>query len=522
VSLRDLHREIAQRDAELWGDELSNYGVDVNEDDGPDDDYEDDRDDAEGSPPLEDEPPDVVVHAEPGPADDWTARDHAQPRQADAPVLGDDFWNTRPSLLRIRLAAHAQQCSAGFLLEAVLARVAAAVPCEIQLPAPIGAPRPLSLFVAGVAPSGVGKTVVNDNARLYFPISIPAVSDQLPLGSGEGLIEAFFDWVEETTPDGKTVTVKQQTRYGAYYYVDEGQVLAELSNRKGATILPTIRAMFSGAQIGNTNAARDTRRLINPGDYTVGLVVSVQPRLAGALLDDADAGTPQRFLWAHAADPTIPDEPTTWPPPIGWEPPSAKDLKALRTAGRFGGRRIPALKVARSILDEIRQTGLARARGAATLDPLDAHATLVRFKVSGLLALLERRVSVTPDDWSLADSVMQYSNAVRVGVLGELREADREREDATTARAARRHVGVVTAEEQHRVVECAKRIAKKVRDEPNRWTRGSLYKSMSYWRDVFDDALDHALGKQWVIEEDEQSRTGNPTRRLRPGPARAS
>jgi Bifunctional DNA primase/polymerase, N-terminal len=81
----------------------------------------------------------------------------AAARAPDAPALGNDFWNARESLLRVRLAAHAQQCSAGFFLEVVLARIAAAVPCELQLPVPIGAPRPLSLFVAGVAPPGVGK-----------------------------------------------------------------------------------------------------------------------------------------------------------------------------------------------------------------------------------------------------------------------------------------------------------------------------------------------------------------------------
>jgi hypothetical protein len=117
---------------------------------------------------------------------------------------------------------------------------------------------------------------------------------------------------------------------------------------------------------------------------------------------------------------------------------------------------------------------------------------------------------------------MTYSNAVRAGVLAELRKADREREDATTARAARRHVGVVTAEKQHRVVDCAKRIAKKIRAEPDRWTRKILFQSMSYWRDVFDDALDYALEKRWVVEEEEPSHTGSPRRVLHPGPVRAS
>jgi hypothetical protein len=427
------------------------------------------------------------------------------PPASTVPVLPDDFWNARESLLRIRNAAHAQQCSAPLMLLAVLARVAAATPHLLELPAPIGAPRPLSLFVAGVAPSGAGKTAVNDNARRYFPIEIPAVADQLPLGTGEGLVEAFFEWQDVTRDDGKTKPEKVQTKFGAYYFVDEGQVVAELANRKGATLLATIRTMFSGAQLGNTNADREKRRLINPGFYTVGLLILFQPELARALLDDAAAGTPQRFVWGNGSDPTIPDQPTNWPPPILWEPP--------RVTARTSMRVDPA------ILDEIRRGGLARARGQAVVDPLDAHATLVRFKLAGNLALLERRTNIDRDDWRLAHTIMGYSDTVRAGVLTAIRRDDEARDDAATARASRRHLGVITAERQHRIIECAKRIAKKVSDEPDRWVRGSLYKWMSNWRDVFDDALDHATEKHWISEDIEPGQ-GTDQRRLRPGPER--
>ena len=48
-----------------------------------------------------------------------------------------------------------------------------------------------------------------------------------------------------------------------------------------------------------------------------GLSVGIQPDRAGWLLDEADGGTPQRFLWLPVTDKNItatpPFEPAPWP-----------------------------------------------------------------------------------------------------------------------------------------------------------------------------------------------------------------
>jgi hypothetical protein len=300
------------------------------------------------------------------------------------PMLPEEFWNARDAFGHIRRAAHARQCSAPNLMLATMSRVAAAIPHTLQLPPTIGAPRPLCFFTASIGVSGRGKTSAADVASELIPIRDARVADQLPLGSGEGLAEILFDWVFEKDENGKKQKVKRQTRFGAFMYVDEGQLLADLGKgRKGATLLPTIRTMWTGGTIGNTNASHDARRIVPAGQYIFGIVIGLQPHLAGVLLDDADVGTPQRFCWADAIDPTIPDREPDWPGVLDWQPPSRAELEAIKTSDLYVRHRLP---VHPDIVTEIRDAGRARARGEITPDPLDAHGLLAQYKMGGLLA----------------------------------------------------------------------------------------------------------------------------------------
>lgn len=70
----------------------------------------------------------------------------------------------------------------------------------------------------------------------------------------------------------------------------------------------------TGACVGSCSdpgrAAGGAERRLIPipaHSYRMALLLGVQPRRAGALLDDADGGTPQRFLWLPTTDPLAPD-----------------------------------------------------------------------------------------------------------------------------------------------------------------------------------------------------------------------
>jgi hypothetical protein len=417
--------------------------------------------------------------------------------------LPDDFWCARPQLAHVRQAAHSRQRSADAVLHVVLARVAASTAHTTLIPAVVGAPKPLCYFANLLASPGVGKTDADAIGTELVPA--PAyVVDHVPPGSGEGLAELLFELIDEPGDNGKVRQVKRQTKHNAYVYVDEGQVLAELGNRSGATLLPTMRSIWSGATLGQSNASRERHRVAPAFSYVFGIVAGFQAVRVGPLLADADSGTPQRFGWAYATDPSVPDTAPDWPGPLDWEP-------APLIAGGY------VLDVATEIAEEIRVADLARIRGEAAVDPLDAHAGLYRLKVAGLLAVLERRWDVTPDDWELAGMIKAASDAARANAVAAVAYEERRKEQRSRDRYARREVEADTATRRTRTVDGARKIAGKVWKEPDRWTVRALQRSMSRWvLEVWDDAFGHALAEGWVVETDEPGQ-GTDKRCLRPG-----
>lgn len=421
----------------------------------------------------------------------------------DAGRLPDDFWAARPHLKHIRDAAHSRQRSADALLHITLARLSAITPHTCHLPGIVGTAAPLSYFAAIVAPPGVGKSSADAIGAEILPA--PAwVLDHLPLGSGEGLAEALFDLVEEVDEEGKLRKVKRQVRHNAYIWADEGQALGEIGGRKGSTLLPTIRTIWTGGVMGQANARAETHRVVPALTYAYGFSIALQPGKANALLEDSDGGTPQRFGWASAIDPTIPDRQhrPPWPGELDWEPP------ALVTTGL-------ALGVDDEVATEIQDADLARSRGQVAVSEMDAHGGLYRFKVAGLLAVLDGRSHVTTEDWELAGVVKAASDAVRTSVIGAVANDAAKREAAFRDRYADREVAADARKHNAAVEECAQRIQAKVTAKPGTTVsqlRRDLTKRL---RDVLDDGLAAAVSNGWVAEVEEPGR-GDSRRVLNP------
>src|SRR3712207_6527821 len=78
------------------------------------------------------------------------------------------------------------------------------------------------------------------------------------------------------------------------------------------------------------------------------------------------------------------------------------------------------MAVCEEAIDTIEEAHWLRSRGEG--DPLDGHALYTRLKVAAALALLDRRLSVTADDWRLSGRIMAKSDATRDAVQRELRE----------------------------------------------------------------------------------------------------
>jgi hypothetical protein len=219
--------------------------------------------------------------------------------------LPEEFWAGREVFQRIRAAAHARCASADAVLLMVLARLAAMKPHAIRVATHRGF-AVLNLFIAVIGDSGGGKSCAQGTAAdLLRPPSGLDFLDAVPVGSGEGIAEAFMGM--EGTPKKKV-----QVRHNALFYVDEGAVLAKLAERSGSTLGETLRRGFGGEALGQSNATADRSRLVPYHSYSLGLIVGFQPDAALHLLSEASLGGPQRFLWARAEDPWIPDH-AEWP-----------------------------------------------------------------------------------------------------------------------------------------------------------------------------------------------------------------
>jgi hypothetical protein len=442
-----------------------------------------------------------------------TSSNSVGPRADASLLLPDEFWEARPLLGHIRQAAHSRGRSADVVFHAVLARIAGAIDHTIKIPAIVGSPAPLCYFAAVVGPSGSGKSSGSAIAAELVPVG-DEVADGLPVGSGEGIVEVLFDFVNEVDPvTSKTAKVKRQVRHNAIVYIDEGDALTALGTRNGATTLSTFRSIWSGQTLGQTNASNERKRIVPSGQYSYGLVIGLQPHLAGPLLDDVGAGTPQRFAWASSVDPNIPTKRMEWSGPLDWEMPSAVGVLEARISS--SGFMAYDILVDPAISTEVWERDQAIQRGEIEIDPYEAHLVLLRLKVAALLAVLDRRLDINTEDWSLAQIVTETSGAVRNHIRSLVRAEADKAELATSSRAANREVVKVTAVERNLVEETVQRLVQVVRKAGEvkfRTVRDNLSRRQ---KDVFGEALELAIERGQVEEFEEVSETGHQTRMLR-------
>ncbi|MFH9134409.1 hypothetical protein [Streptomyces sp. NPDC017524] len=438
---------------------------------------------------------------EPEPEHDRPGDDQPDPK-AHPGLLPEEFWNARPVFQHIRLAAHAEGSSGDVLFFSLLARMSAMVSHRIAAVSGIGGRASLNMFVAVVAASGGGKSIGTKVARSLLPPIDPEFRDGLPIGSGEGIAEAFMGTIDEETGEihakgplkGDPVTRKarKQVRHNAYFYVDEGQTLASLAERAGSVLGETLRRAAIGETLGQTNASEERTRYVAAGSYSLGMVVGFQPSTAMPVIADASTGTPQRFLWAWAADPSIPDEPPTSPGPLPVNPASVQPMEDLNIV-------LPE-RIRRMLWAE----HVARNRGELEIDELDGHANLMKVKITALLALLDGgRVDATEQDWELAEIVWKSSCTVRAALIHraarEAEAARRREEDAKVAQELRSHQA---KNDTDRSLERIARLVKKHSSAVGGITFGELNRRLrSSDRPFLRRSVEVAETRDWVFVE---------------------
>lgn len=344
--------------------------------------------------------------------------------------LPEVFWD-REDLAHIRRAAHVQMVAAEALLGVVLARVALLAPPTLRIPAIIGNVATLDMNIGLVAPSGHGKTVALGLGRTLIVHNRADVKDGVPLGSGEGIAQAFLGRRKKADTNEKE---NYQAFTAVLFEVDEGRAIHEIGGRAGSTLPETLCRAWSGQNLGQTNASAETSRLVEAGTYRAVVIAAWQPGHASVILREAD-GLAQRTLWLPAIDSTIPRRGVVKPGPLIWTPPPTI------TGGAFIG--FPT-----SIVEEVRDEHYRRARGELIVDDLATHDKLQQIKLGSSLALLAQRTDVTVDeDWWRAGMLVDLSARTRAGIAAGARAAEQRERDTRDEHAVRRVIRVRQAED---------------------------------------------------------------------------
>lgn len=338
------------------------------------------------------------------------------------PQVEAEFWGERPVLKHLHDFSQARMAAPWAVLGVTLARVLALTPWTVHLPAIVGSAAPLNFAVALVAPSGGGKGAAEGVAKDAIQMrDIP----EHRIGSGEAIAHCLKSRVKGAH-DGVDWN---STEHNALINITEVDKLTSQAQRQGATIMPELRAAWSGESLGHVTADASRRIPVEKGQYRLALILGVQPGRAGGLLDDSDGGFPQRLIWLPAIDPNGPEleDLPAQPAPITWEPPRIN----------FVGYNGMPVEVCEQAVSEVRRSRHQAYKGEG--DPLDGHLLLARLKVGAALGILDGRYEVSDDDWRLAGVVVDKSTGVRERLVTGLQQRKKE---------ANRSAGVAAAERE--------------------------------------------------------------------------
>lgn len=408
-----------------------------------------------------------------------------QPPPPDVPAEEiEAFWQSRPVLGHLRTFARSRMCSPWAVLGVALARVVVTAPAYYVLPPIVGSYASLNLFVALVGASGGGKGAAESAAgdALTLPVEVYTAT----VGSGEGIGHLYAH-----REKGEVI----RDREAVLFTVPEVDNLVALGARQGATLMPQLRSAWSGEKLGFSYANKDKALPLDKHSYRMGLVLGVQPGRAQPLLDDADGGTPQRFLWLPTSDLDAPDALPAAPNPLTVNAPwLGKPVFACAA----GLRQLTVCQLAVTTIVDARRDRL-RGKG----DALDGHALLARLKTAAALALLDGRLDVTDDDWSLSGLILRISDHTRASVVRHLANVTARSNQAKGIAEGVRATQVEDAVEHARRVKTAATLGRRLKEWPDQDGWASLGKLKakldSERRKFFLDALD-ALKEAGQVE----------------------
>jgi len=425
--------------------------------------------------------------------------DGTPPPQAPVLTLPTEFYDQRPWMAACRQMAQAVGGSPAAHLLAFMCRWATLIPPGFSIPPINGAPSSFDLLCVIAGTSGSGKTSPMRNAEEMLPILRKDLRMGLGIGSGEGIIEAFYAFEMVEGDDGKKRKERRKAIAGVNFAVSEGLIFAELAGRGGTTHVTRLCDAWSGAALSTANATAETFRHIPANQYRLSLMMGIQATQAHELMTDSAAsqGFVGRLLFAWAEEPRVsprpvPPERLVVPVP-GGPPPIA------------GVYQQTYLSYPPEIYAEIQAANDARVGTDVPVE--EHHHDLLRCKVAGILALMDGRLSVNLDDWLIATTLVDISALTRLHLYSIRRQAQRAQRHTAAVAKAESEIVVEDVKERRAIARMAEAIRNHVVDGAVSRRKVARAVSSSSTRYRFDNALTLAISNGWVVVDGDQVRS---------------
>lgn len=424
----------------------------------------------------------AAAQAQADPGNPHSESAYADP--ADSVRALAEFWDSSENLQWLQQHARARLVPPTAMLGAVLARVVSGIPPNVVLPGTIGSVASLNQNFALVGRSGSAKSTSISAMKDWITVA----PDYLPRkpGTTEGLRKCYAR-MQLVDINGKKQLVQQGKQWSVLAIVPEVDSLAA-AQKRSASLMSELRQAWSGEDLAE-DFSDETKTIVLRGNrYRFAMILGVQPGRAKPLFDDADGGTPQRFIWLPTVDPDIPDVAPNDPPKLAlprWpglysqgiaDPDTALNMELGNEADASEYQILGIPDFVRNLMqDTMREIQ----RGNPEVDPLDGHKNLVRLKLAAALMALDLRYdAVTQGDWERAGAVMAVSDATRQSIQELHRtEADRQNVHRGKMDGIRASVAEETKHERD-VARVTGNVLKKLKANDGAMTRSALRNSV--------------------------------------------
>lgn len=258
----------------------------------------------------------------------------------------------------------------------------------------------LNTCYALVAGTGGGKTASRKTAlkAFAFPETATFHRDTSDLASGEGIPGEYVAWDTETKAETWANPLHSQL-----FYSDEVSELLARSGRSAATLTSAITKSVTGESLARSKAGGREAGLLSAESYRFCYTVGMQPELAGPLVgaDSQASGLTGRMVFWDAS---------VRPGKRSREPLDVFTLPSLNWDGFGFEMRVPV-----DVDDELE--AWLGAEDADTRSKAESQAMVSRLVLSAALAMLDGRIRITTDDWTLAAFILDHSRQQRARVL---------------------------------------------------------------------------------------------------------